>query len=146
MGINTKKIKVGNIFIGGSNDVIIQSMTNTKTSDVEATVSQILALETAGCELVRVTVNDMAAAKAIKEIKNCKSQTIMLGLTSLLGSISIVGQAWYFANLINNFIFHEATLESETDNIIGLAVFVILRLIFHYLQEKEDSESHTRRY
>lgn len=73
---------------------------------------------------------------AIKEIKNCKSQTIMLGLTSLLGSISIVGQAWYFANLINNFIFHEATLESETDNIIGLAVFVILRLIFHYLQEK----------
>ena len=42
---------------------------------------------------------------AIKEIKNCKSQTIMLGLTSLLGSISIVGQAWYFANLINNFIF-----------------------------------------
>ena len=69
MGINTKKIKVGNIFIGGSNDVIIQSMTNTKTSDVEATVSQILALETAGCELVRVTVNDMAAAKAIKAIK-----------------------------------------------------------------------------
>ena len=74
MGINTKKIKVGNIFIGGSNDVIIQSMTNTKTSDVEATVSQILALEAAGCELVRVTVNDMAAAKAIKAIKEKKEK------------------------------------------------------------------------
>ena len=69
MGINTKKIKVGNIFIGGSENVIIQSMTNTKTSDVDATVSQILALEEAGCELVRVTVNDINAAKAIKEIK-----------------------------------------------------------------------------
>lgn len=69
MGINTKKIKVGNIYIGGSENVIIQSMTNTKTSDVEATVTQILALENAGCELVRVTVNDMEAAKAIGEIK-----------------------------------------------------------------------------
>ena len=70
MSINSKRIKVGNIFIGGSEDVIIQSMTNTKTSDVEATVAQILALEEAGCELVRVTVNDSAAAQAIKEIKS----------------------------------------------------------------------------
>lgn len=69
MGINTKKIKVGNLYIGGSENVIIQSMTNTKTADVNATVAQILALEEAGCELVRVTVNDMEAAKAIKEIK-----------------------------------------------------------------------------
>lgn len=69
MGINTKKIKVGNLHIGGSENVIIQSMTNTKTSDVNATIAQILALEEAGCELVRVTVNDMEAAKAIKEIK-----------------------------------------------------------------------------
>lgn len=69
MGINTKKINVGNISIGGSSDVVIQSMTNTKTSDVSATVSQILELEKAGCQLVRVTVNDMDAAKAIKSIK-----------------------------------------------------------------------------
>lgn len=69
MGINTKKIKVGNLFIGGSENVIIQSMTNTKTNDVDATVAQILALEEAGCELVRVTVNDSEAAKAIKDIK-----------------------------------------------------------------------------
>lgn len=69
MGINTKKINVGNLSIGGSSDVVIQSMTNTKTSDVLATVNQILELEKAGCHLVRVTVNDMDAAKAIKAIK-----------------------------------------------------------------------------
>lgn len=69
MSINTKKIKVGNIYIGGQEDVIIQSMTNTNTSNIEATVKQILELEEAGCELVRVTVNNEASAKAIKEIK-----------------------------------------------------------------------------
>lgn len=65
----TRKIKVGNLFIGGDAPVSIQSMTNTKTGDVEATVQQILELEQAGCEIVRVTVNDKEAAEAIKEIK-----------------------------------------------------------------------------
>jgi len=65
----SKKIKVGDLFIGGDAPITIQSMTNTKTSDVEATVQQILELEQAGCEIVRVTVNDKEAAEAIKEIK-----------------------------------------------------------------------------
>ena len=69
MSVNTKKIKVGNIFIGGSQDVVIQSMTNTNTADVKATVSQIKRLEEAGCQMVRVTVNTPEAAEAIKEIK-----------------------------------------------------------------------------
>jgi (E)-4-hydroxy-3-methylbut-2-enyl-diphosphate synthase len=69
MALNTKKVKVGNLTIGGSENVIIQSMTNTDTRDVEATVKQILDLENEGCELVRVTVIDEEAAKAIKEIK-----------------------------------------------------------------------------
>lgn len=69
MGIDTKKVKVGNIYIGGSDDVIIQSMTNTNTSDVAATVKQIKELEAAGCQMVRVTVNTTEAANAIKEIK-----------------------------------------------------------------------------
>lgn len=69
MGIDTKKVKVGNIYIGGSNDVIIQSMTNTNTSDVAATVKQIKELEAVGCQMVRVTVNTVEAALAIKEIK-----------------------------------------------------------------------------
>ena len=69
----TNVIKVKNIKIGGGNPVIIQSMTNTKTSDVQKTISQIRELEEKGCELVRVTVNDMEAAHAIKEIrKNIK--------------------------------------------------------------------------
>ncbi|MBI9011957.1 MAG: flavodoxin-dependent (E)-4-hydroxy-3-methylbut-2-enyl-diphosphate synthase [Clostridiales bacterium] len=65
----TQKIKIGNLFIGGDAPILIQSMTNTKTSDVEKTVQQILELEQAGCEIVRVTVNDKEAAKAIREIK-----------------------------------------------------------------------------
>lgn len=66
---NTKKIKVGDIYIGGSEDVIIQSMTNTNTADVEKTVAQIKKLEDLGCQLVRVTVNNKEAAEAIKKIK-----------------------------------------------------------------------------
>ncbi len=69
MAINTRKVKVGNLTIGGSENVIIQSMTNTDTRDINATVNQILELEKEGCELVRVTVIDEEAAKAIKEIK-----------------------------------------------------------------------------
>lgn len=69
MGIDTRRVKVGNIYIGGSEDVIIQSMTNTNTADIEATVNQINALEAAGCQVVRVTVNTVEAAEAIKEIK-----------------------------------------------------------------------------
>lgn len=65
----TRKLRVGNIYIGGDAPISIQSMTNTKTSDVEATVKQIKALEEAGCEIVRVAVPDMAAAEAISEIK-----------------------------------------------------------------------------
>lgn len=66
---NTRQIKVGNITIGNQNKVIIQSMTNTKTKDVEATVKQIHELEKAGCELIRVAILDMQDALAVSEIK-----------------------------------------------------------------------------
>lgn len=65
----TRPIRVGNLQIGGKNEVIIQSMTTTKTADVAATVEQIHRLEEAGCQIVRVTVNNMEAAEAIKQIK-----------------------------------------------------------------------------
>ncbi|EYE89344.1 4-hydroxy-3-methylbut-2-en-1-yl diphosphate synthase [Fervidicella metallireducens AeB] len=65
----SKKIKVGNIYVGGDSPITIQSMTNTYTSDVKNTVNQILDLEKAGCEIVRVAVPDMEAAQAIKQIK-----------------------------------------------------------------------------
>ncbi len=65
----SKVVKVGDILIGGGNPVVIQSMTNTTTSDVEATVSQINKLEEAGCQLVRMTINNEEAAKAIGKIK-----------------------------------------------------------------------------
>ena len=66
---DTKPIYVGNIQIGGQNKVVIQSMCNTKTKDVQNTVKQILDLEKAGCEIIRVACLDLDDAKAIKEIK-----------------------------------------------------------------------------
>lgn len=65
----TKVVYVGSVPMGGNNPVIIQSMTNTKTQDYVATIRQILALEKAGCEIVRVAVPNMEAAKAIGNIK-----------------------------------------------------------------------------
>ncbi len=65
----TKVIRIGDRVIGGGNDILIQSMTNTRTEDVEATVAQILRLEKAGCEIIRCTVPTPEAAKAIAEIK-----------------------------------------------------------------------------
>ncbi len=64
----TRVVKVKDIAIGGGNPIVIQSMTNTKTQDVDATVAQILALEEAGCEMVRVAVPHEEAAKAIEKI------------------------------------------------------------------------------
>ena len=65
----TKVIQIGDRKIGGGNPIAIQSMTNTKTEDVQATVAQILALEAAGCEIIRCAVPTMEAAKALAEIK-----------------------------------------------------------------------------
>ncbi|ANC77884.1 MAG: flavodoxin-dependent (E)-4-hydroxy-3-methylbut-2-enyl-diphosphate synthase [Bacillota bacterium] len=65
----TRPVKVGNLTIGGTDQVIVQSMTTTKTHDVEATVAEILRLEEAGCQVVRVACPDMRAAEAIADIK-----------------------------------------------------------------------------
>lgn len=67
--MKTREIHIGDRVIGGGNPILIQSMTNTKTSDVEATVAQILQLEKAGCDIIRCTINDEAAADAIPAIK-----------------------------------------------------------------------------
>ena len=66
----TSSISIGNVLIGGTAPVSVQSMTNTKTDDVEATVAQIKALSLAGCDIVRVAVPDLSAAKAIAQIKS----------------------------------------------------------------------------
>ena len=67
--MHTKVIQIGGRKIGGGNPIAIQSMTNTKTEDVKATVEQILRLEKAGCEIIRCTVPTLEAAAAIREIK-----------------------------------------------------------------------------
>lgn len=65
----TKKIRVGDIFIGGDSPITVQSMTNTDTRDAAATIDQIKRLEEAGCDIVRVAVPDSEAAEAVKVIK-----------------------------------------------------------------------------
>ena len=67
----SKQILVGGVPVGGGAPVTIQSMCNTRTDDVDATVEQILRLEEAGCEIIRVAVPDMTAAKAVGAIKEC---------------------------------------------------------------------------
>ncbi len=66
---HTRKISIGNVTIGGGSAVAVQSMTNTRTEDIAGTVSQILALERAGCEIIRCAVPTMEAAEALGEIK-----------------------------------------------------------------------------
>ncbi|MBQ7448032.1 MAG: flavodoxin-dependent (E)-4-hydroxy-3-methylbut-2-enyl-diphosphate synthase [Eubacterium sp.] len=67
--MKTREIRIGNVLIGGGNPIAIQSMTNTKTEDVEATVAQIKKLTQAGCEIIRCAVPTMEAAKALAGIK-----------------------------------------------------------------------------
>jgi (E)-4-hydroxy-3-methylbut-2-enyl-diphosphate synthase len=66
---DTRQIRVGSVAVGGGAPVVVQSMTNTVTSEVEQTVAQILRLEEAGCEIIRVAVPDMAAAEALDAIR-----------------------------------------------------------------------------
>ena len=65
----TRVVKIGDRYIGGDNPILIQSMTNTKTKDVEGTVKQILELEKLGCDIIRVAVLDKTDAYSIGEIK-----------------------------------------------------------------------------
>ncbi|MCK4493049.1 MAG: flavodoxin-dependent (E)-4-hydroxy-3-methylbut-2-enyl-diphosphate synthase, partial [Methylococcales bacterium] len=66
----TQQVLIGHVAVGGNAPIVVQSMTNTDTVNVKATVQQIIELATAGSELVRITVNSEAAAKAVVEIKN----------------------------------------------------------------------------
>ena len=73
----TRKVKIGNIVIGGGENIAIQSMTNTKTSDIDGTVKQLCELEKAGCEIARCSVPDEASALALKEIVASTSMPIV---------------------------------------------------------------------
>ncbi len=73
----TRTIKIGNIYVGGENPIAVQSMTNTRTKDIERTVKQILELEEAGCDIIRSAISDLEDAKAIKKIKESISIPII---------------------------------------------------------------------
>ena len=65
----SREVKIGNVKIGGNNPIAIQSMTTTDTTNINATVKQILELEEIGCDIIRVSAPTMEAAKSLKEIK-----------------------------------------------------------------------------
>ena len=73
----TRKVKIGKITIGGGEKIAVQSMTNTKTSDIGATVAQLAALEKAGCDIARCSVPDNASAEALREIVASTSMPIV---------------------------------------------------------------------
>ena len=73
----TRKIKIGNVTIGGGSPVAVQSMTNTDTRDIKSTVNQIRALEDAGCEIIRLAVPDMQSAKSLSKIRKAVSIPIV---------------------------------------------------------------------
>ncbi len=73
----TRKVKIGKITIGGGEKIAVQSMTNTKTSDIDATVAQLAALEKAGCDIARCSVPDNASAEALREIVASTSMPIV---------------------------------------------------------------------
>lgn len=73
----TKKVKIGKITIGGGEKIAIQSMTNTKTSDIDGTIKQLAKLEKAGCDIARCSVPDDASAKALREIVSSTSMPIV---------------------------------------------------------------------
>lgn len=77
----------------------------------------------------------MIQRTAFKALLEHKGQLLILGLTCLVESLSIVGQAWFFGTLINNFIFLENTLADEMNTILYLTIAIIVRLLAHYIQE-----------
>lgn len=85
---NTRKVNVGGVQIGGQNKVVIQSMCNTKTKDIEKTVEQIKKLEKLGCEIIRVACLDVEDAKAIKEIKKQINIPIVADILAEMGADS----------------------------------------------------------
>src|SRR5437588_8054080 len=85
-------VNVGGVWVGGSNPIVVQSMTNTDTADVTGTVNQVMALARAGSELVRVTVNTEAAAEAVPKIVDTLR---MFGLT-----VPIIGDFHYNGHLL----------------------------------------------
>ena len=108
---HTKVIQIGDRKIGGGNPILIQSMTNTKTEDVEQTVAQILALEQAGCDIIRCAVPTMEAAKALKEIK--KQIHIPL-VADIILIIVLLLQPWKTVQIRSGSIPEISAVQSES--------------------------------
>src|SRR5437588_6504643 len=88
----TPTVNIGGVLVGGDEPVVVQSMTNTDTADVGGTIKQVAALARAGSELVRVTVNNDAAAEAVPRI--------IEGLDKIGGNVPVIGDFHYNGHLL----------------------------------------------
>ena len=109
---HTKVIQIGDRKIGGGNPILIQSMTNTKTEDVEQTVAQILALEQAGCDIIRCAVPTMEAAKATEGIKKTESIYHLWQISILI--IVLLLQPWKTVQIRSGSIPEISAVQSES--------------------------------
>ena len=99
----TRKVQIGDVCIGGGEKIAIQSMTNTKTEDVEACVAQILRLEKAGCDIIRVAVPTMEAAESISKIK----KQIHIPLSTLYPILRITSATSFTWSISSAFTFSD---------------------------------------
>ena len=108
---HTKVIQIGDRKIGGGNPILIQSMTNTKTEDVEQTVAQILALEQAGCDIIRCAVPTMEAAKSTEGNQKNRSIYHLWQISILI--IVLLLQPWKTVQIRSGSIPEISAVQSE---------------------------------
>ena len=113
---HTKVVKIGDRVIGGGNPILIQSMTNTRTEDVKATVEQIHRLTEAGCEIIRCTVPTKEAAEAIKEIKKQITIPLVADGAHILWIVGYRISAYYKVSSTTKTIFEIQYYGGREDN------------------------------
>ena len=133
----SKQIQVGSVAVGGGAPVSIQSMCNTPTQDVAATVSQILRLEKAGCEIIRVAVPDQDAARAVGERSHSLKQLKWIAshiLELISGLAFVVMITVVFANVLLRFITGKSLIWTEEVAAIGFIWSIFLGAAVCYKQ------------
>ena len=142
---NTKKVKIGDIYIGGGSPVAIQSMTNTSTEDVTATVAQIQRLEKKGCEIIRVAVPTPAAAEALKDIKKRIHIPLVADMSSCILSeeIDVSKFGLIFAGAQKNVGPAGMTIVIMREDLIGFAGETVPTYLDYKIHAKNDSMYNT---
>ena len=142
---HTRAVKIGDREIGGGRPILIQSMTNTRTEDVGATVAQILELEQAGCEIVRCTVPTEEAAKAVGEIKKQIHIPLVADMSSCILSeeIDVSKFGLIFAGAQKNVAPAGVTIVIVREDLLGFADEKVPTYLDYKIHADKDSMYNT---